>query len=126
MDRRQYADLILKRLEEKQQELKAQFGTPGRIQSCIVDDLLPQDLAMEIARAFPKPEQMKLQKSIREHKYTAKQLNQFDPAIEEITFAFQDPRILKVTSQITGLEELDPDPYLYAGVIILMAKGNFL
>ena len=126
MNRQQYADLILKKLAAEEAELKAEFATPGLIQSCIVDDLLPSGLAMELAAAFPKPEEMKEQKSIREHKYTAKQLNRFNPVIEEITFAFQDPRILEATSRITGLEQLDPDPFLYAGGISLMAKENFL
>ena len=126
MNRQQYADLIVKKLAAEEARLKAEFATPGRIQSCIVDDLLPSGLAMELAAAFPKPEEMKEQKSIREHKYTAKQLNRFNPVIEEITFAFQDPRIIEATSRITGLEQLDPDPYLYAGGISLMAKENFL
>src|SRR2546423_9567323 len=126
MNRQQSADLILKRMEESKQQLKAEFATPGRVQSCILDNVLPNDLAMEIARAFPQPQQMKLQKSIREHKYTAKQLDKYDSKIEEIVFAFQDPRILHLTSEITGLEKLDPDPFLYAGGISLMEKGNFL
>src|SRR4051794_17713958 len=103
MNRQQYADLILKKMEAAKEHLREEFATPGRVQSCIVDDLLPNELAMEIAAAFPKPEQMKLQKSIREYKYTAKQLDKYDPKIEEIVFAFQDPRILKLTSEITGL-----------------------
>ena len=126
MNREKYADLIVKRMEEQKEALTAEFNLPGRIQSCILDDVLPKDLAVEIAGVFPKPEQMKLQKSIREHKYTAKQLDKFDKKIEEIVFAFQDPRILKVTSDVTGLKQLDPDPYLYAGGISLMANGNFL
>src|SRR4051794_37508626 len=102
MNRQQYADLILKRMENVKEQLKEEFATPGRVQSCIIDDLLPTELAMDIAGAFPKPEQMKLQKSIREHKYTAKQLDKYDPKIEEIVFAFQDPRILRITTEITG------------------------
>lgn len=126
MNRQRYADLILKKMEASKRELKDEFGTPGRVQSCTIDDLLPNELAMEIAAVFPQPDQMKLQKSIREHKYTAKQLDKYDSKIEDIVFAFQDPRILEITSEITGLEKLDPDPYLYAGGISSMAKGNFL
>jgi Rps23 Pro-64 3,4-dihydroxylase Tpa1-like proline 4-hydroxylase len=126
MNRTQYADLILERLRSELDTLKSEFHTPGRIQSCFIDDLLPKDKAMEIAGHFPAAEQMMPQKSIREQKYTAKQLDKYNPVIEEIVFAFQDRRVLEITSEITGIPKLDPDPYLYAGGISLMEQGNFL
>lgn len=126
MDRQQYADIIVKKLEDSRQKLKSDFAEGGRIQSCIIDNLLPNDAAEEIATAFPAKEEMNLLKNIKELKYTAKQLDKYDSKIEEIVFAFQDPRVVQTVSDITGLEGLHPDPYLYAGGISLMANGNFL
>jgi Rps23 Pro-64 3,4-dihydroxylase Tpa1-like proline 4-hydroxylase len=69
---------------------------------------------------------MILKKSLREFKYVAAQMNKYNPLLEEIVYAFQDPRIVQIVGEITGIEELIPDENLYAGGISLMAKGNYL
>lgn len=126
MNRQEYADLILPRLHSNESHLKQQFSTPGRVQSCSIDDLLPRNLAEEIYKAFPAAEEMMLKKSLREHKYVAAQMDQYRPILEEIVYAFQDPRIVECVHRITAIKDLIPDHNLYAGGISLMAKGNFL
>jgi Rps23 Pro-64 3,4-dihydroxylase Tpa1-like proline 4-hydroxylase len=126
MNRKDYAQQILARMTAEKDQLQREFQIKGRIQSCLIDNLLPNDLAMEIAGVFPRAEEMQEQKSIREQKFTAKQLDRYSPLIEEIVFAFQDAGILELTSEITGIKELQADPNLYAGGISLMANGNFL
>src|SRR5437016_4049337 len=64
MNRQQYADLILKRMEESKQQLKAEFATPGRVQSCTLTKVLPTDLAMGSVTAFLHPDRRKWQKTI--------------------------------------------------------------
>jgi Rps23 Pro-64 3,4-dihydroxylase Tpa1-like proline 4-hydroxylase len=91
-----------------------------------VDDLLPQEWAQAIRSAFPGPETMTLKSSLRELKFIAAQMNQYDPLLEEIVYAFQDPRIVQLVEQITDLRALQPDSLLYAGGISLMAPGHFL
>ncbi|UZO77485.1 MULTISPECIES: 2OG-Fe(II) oxygenase [Microcystis] len=53
-------------------------------------------------------------------------MNLYNPLLEEIIYAFQYPKILSLLSEITGIPQLLPDEYLYAGGISLMARGCFL
>ncbi|WP_439480700.1 2OG-Fe(II) oxygenase [Chryseobacterium aquaticum] len=126
MNRQQYADIILNVLESNIEIYKKEFNNSNRINSCIIDNLLPDELTNEIYRAFPSPEEMVSYKSLRENKKIAAQMDMYDPILEEIVFAFQDARIVKVVEEITGLKKMIPDTNLYAGGVSLMAKGNFL
>jgi Rps23 Pro-64 3,4-dihydroxylase Tpa1-like proline 4-hydroxylase len=126
MNRHALADALVDRLQAQRDALSAEFATPGRVQSFIVDDLLDADLARRIHAAFPAKEQMRVRKTLKEYKYTSAQLNACDPLIEEVTFAFQDPRVVALIGAITGMARLLPDEHLYAGGISLMTKGNFL
>lgn len=120
------ADLILKKMIVNKEKLKNEFNKTGRINSCCLDDLLPESVATSIYEAFPSPEEMSSHKSLRENKRVAAQMDLYNPLLEEIVFAFQDIRIVKLVEEITGLKEMIPDDELYAGGISLMAPGNFL
>lgn len=127
MYKREYlADLIFQRLIGEQQRLKQEFSLKGRINSCFIDNLLPENIAKEIYLAFPSPEEMAIHKSIRENKRIAAQMDLYNPLLEEIVYAFQDKRIVDVVTEITGLKQMVPDEHLYAGGVSLMAEGNFL
>lgn len=126
MTRSEYTSLMLPRLVAERNRLTSDFRGGNTVQSCYVDSLLPDDTARGIFAAFPDKSEMMLKKSLREFKYVAAQMNQYNPLLEEIIYAFQDPRIVKLVGEITGLEDLIPDENLYAGGISLMAKGNYL
>lgn len=126
MRRTEYADHIARRMAAAQAEMKAQFSTPGQVQTCWVDDVLPPEAAREIHTAFPDKSQMMERKTLREHKFVAAQMDRYNPLLEEIIYAFQDPRVVALTGEITGFKDLFPDEHLYAGGISLMAPGNFL
>lgn len=127
MYKREYlADLILPRLVAEKQKMKKEFSVKGRINTCFIDNLLPENIARDIYNAFPSPEEMAIHKSLRENKRIAAQMDLYNPLLEEIVYAFQDPRIVKLVEEITGLKEMVPDELLYAGGISLMSKGNFL
>ncbi|RDC54249.1 2OG-Fe(II) oxygenase [Pedobacter chinensis] len=126
LDRISLADLILERLAVQKDELRKEFSLKGRINSCFIDNLLPVNIAKKIYDAFPSPEEMAIHKSLRENKRVAAQMDLYDPLLEEIVYAFQDQRIIKIVEEITGIEEMTPDEHLYAGGISLMAHGNFL
>jgi Rps23 Pro-64 3,4-dihydroxylase Tpa1-like proline 4-hydroxylase len=117
---------MLPRLSAEKSSLTSSFRAPGLVQSCFIDSLLPEPAAREIFSAFPDTSEMMLKKSLREFKYVAAQMNKYNPLLEEIVYAFQDPRIVQIVGEITGIEELIPDENLYAGGISLMAKGNYL
>ncbi|WP_158944647.1 2OG-Fe(II) oxygenase [Granulicella sp. S190] len=125
MDRGQYAAIIEERLRSEFVRLQDEFRK-NTVQSCAIDNLLPEEEVLRIYKAFPEKETMMLKKSLRENKYVAAQMNKYSEVLEEIVFAFQDPRVLKVVEEITNILDMVPDEHLYAGGISLMAKGNFL
>lgn len=125
MDRKHYAGIIEKRLSEECDRLREEFHR-HTIQSCVVDNLLPEEEVLEIFKAFPDKSSMMLKKSLRENKYVAAQMDRYAPILEEIIYAFQEPGVLKAVEEITGIQEMMPDGRLYAGGISLMALDNFL
>ena len=127
MERQYYAAIIFERLLSKKETLKQQYGNSARqIGYFFVDDILPAEEALKIYAAFPKPEEMVLKKSIREDKYVAAQMDKYNPLLEEIIYAFQDERIVKLVGEICGIKNPLPDDNLYAGGISAMGKGQFL
>lgn len=126
LNRKNIADLIVEKLHNNREILKKDFSIKGRINSCFIDDLLPTEIAKDIYDAFPSPEEMAIHKSLRENKRIAAQMDLYHPLLEEAVYAFQDPRVVKIVEEITGIKEMIPDEKLYAGGISLMAHGNFL
>jgi len=126
IERRQCADLIASKLEAAKERLQTEFQQPGRVQTCFIDDLLPAPTAQQVFEAFPKPSEMMEKKSLREHKFVAAQMNRYSPVLEEMVFAFQYPRVMKLLEEITGIKGMLPDEHLYAGGISLMSGGHFL
>ncbi len=124
--RQEFADQICSRLVACQEDLKRAFRLGDRISSGYVDNLLPETNAQEIYAAFPEPSEMLLLKDLREYKYVGMQMNRYHPILEEIIYAFQDPRVVQLISEITGIPNLLPDEYLYAGGVSLMHKGCYL
>lgn len=120
--------LILERLDRDfdaiQQDFSSNRGVAAHFTA--IDNLLPDELAHRIADAFPPVAEMRLLDSFREKKYTSKSLEKFDSLIEDITFAFQDKRIIDKVADLTGIEDAVGDPHLYAGGISAMARGHFL
>lgn len=126
--RERLIQLILDRLERDADSIKADFAAEKSIKTrfCAIDDLLPQDTAASIAEAFPPSAEMRLLDSFRERKFTSKALDKFDPLIADITFAFQDERVIGKIAELTGIRGAVGDPHLYAGGISVMERGHFL
>lgn len=120
------AEIIGQRLEVALPQLREQWQGSKPISHFFVDDLLPQPWAERIRAAFPDTGEMVLKQSLREVKYVAAQMNNYDPLLEEIIYAFQAERVVQATQQITGLKALEPDEMLYAGGISAMTSGQFL
>ncbi len=124
--RQEYAEQIYNRLKQYKDLLKRDFSIDNRIKSCYVDELLDENDAREIYKAYPDKDNLLLLKDIREYKYVGMQMNKYSPILQEIIYAFQAPKVVALVSEITGFEELLPDQYLYAGGISLMDYGCFL
>ncbi len=120
--------LIIERLTQEKDKTRQDFISDKQIPTnfTAIDNLLPNDLALKIYQAFPPIEEMRLLDSFREKKYTSKALDKFDALISDITFAFQDKRIIDLVAEITDIRDAVGDPKLYAGGISAMAKGHFL
>lgn len=126
--REELVKLILERLDADAEQIKADFAKDKGIGTrfTAIDNLFPAETAQKFFEAFPPVEEMRLLDSFREKKYTSKSLEKFDPLITDITFAFQDERVINKVAELTEIKEPKGDPHLYAGGISAMAKGHFL
>jgi Rps23 Pro-64 3,4-dihydroxylase Tpa1-like proline 4-hydroxylase len=127
MNRIDLADLIFKSILSKKEEAKNQFNASKEsIGYFFIDDILPVAIAQQINDVFPKSREMILKKSIREDKFVAAQMNLYNPVLEEIIYAFQDERIVKLIAEICDIEEAFADENLYAGGLSMMGNNQFL
>jgi Rps23 Pro-64 3,4-dihydroxylase Tpa1-like proline 4-hydroxylase len=125
--RKDLANLIYNKLLADEKTIQGTFNrTKDKIGYFFIDDLLPVEIAKYIYNSFPKPEQTILKRSLREYKYIAAQMDKYNPILEEIIYAFQDERIVKLIGKICELNELSPDTNLYAGGISMMGHENYL
>ena len=126
MDRVSLGAAIADRLAPLEGTLRDEFAHPGRIHSCVVDDVLDPPVCRAIYDAFPDATAMRLRRTLRERKYVTAQMDRHDPLLEEILFAFQQPPVVELLGRVTGIEDLAPDEHLYAGGISVMREGHFL
>lgn len=121
--------LLLTSLDSRRNEISNAYASSISevgVRYVAVDDLLPIEIANHIASCFPNAEDMRLMDTFREKKYTSKAFDRFNPILGDVTFAFQDPRVVDIVSQITGIKEQIPDSLLYAGGLSAMGEGHFL
>ncbi len=127
MDRVELAKIISDRICQEKDAIKQQYeASKNKIAYFYIDDLLPMEFVKYINSQFPDTKDMTLKKSLRENKYIAAQMNNYNIALEELIYAFQDKKIVTQIKEISGIDNLYPDEYLYAGGISSMKKGQFL
>ncbi len=126
--REELVQLILDRLDGDASAIKAEFAQERGIGAkfAAIDGLLPAEIAERIAKVFPSTSDMRLMDTFRERKHTTKDLKRFDRLIEDITFAFQDERVISKVAELTGIANAVGDPRLYAGGLSAMTRGHFL
>jgi Rps23 Pro-64 3,4-dihydroxylase Tpa1-like proline 4-hydroxylase len=114
-------------LASERSTLHDQFHDPRyRVHAFVLDQVLDADTCRAVHDAFPDPDDMRLRKSLRERKYVSAQMNRHDPLLEEIVYAFQQPKVVEQLATITAVSDLAPDEHLYAGGISTMGPGHFL
>lgn len=127
MNREDLSILILEKIEKEKKSLSESFHkSSDKIGFFFLDDLLPLSITEQIYHSFPKPEEMKLKKSIREFKYVSAQMDELNPLLEEIIFAFQSKEVVRLIGEICEVDDVHPDEKLYAGGISMMGKNQFL
>ncbi|CAD6524524.1 2OG-Fe(II) oxygenase [Paraburkholderia metrosideri] len=126
LQRTDIGQFIAGRLRDNLDSACQQWRDNAPVNHFFIDDVLPAELAITIRRGFPEASTMMLRKSLRELKYVSAQMNEHSPILEEVIFAFQEPEVVDLVSQITQLNTLYPDEHLYAGGISMMGRGHFL
>ena len=124
---KEIAIIIFNNLKENKEVLKSQFlKSKDAIGYFFIDELLPKELALEIHQKFPTTEEAIRKKNLREFKFTAYQMKNYNVLLERVIFAFQDEKVIEIVAEICDLKELYGDKNLYAGGLSLMKKDNFL
>ena len=121
--------IIFNKLRSLEHVLCESFCSPvgTTTRHCVVDDLLPEEIAQSIYKEFRHDDDFWIARSsFRERKSTYAKIDTLHPIIASITDAFCEKRILEVVSNVTRIESLQPDPTLYAGGISQMKVGDFL
>ncbi|MCB0469648.1 MAG: 2OG-Fe(II) oxygenase [Flavobacteriaceae bacterium] len=127
MDLKEISDYIFANLLENKKDLTHCFNESKKgIGYFYLDNVLPEEIALQCYNVFPDPSDMRLLKSIREYKYVSAQMDKHHHLLEQVIYAFQDERIVNLIGEICDVQSLEPDEFLYAGGISLMKKDNFL
>lgn len=124
-----FTDLILKRLGEATIDLKKQFFQENSLKISryfVLDNLLPESLALEIYTNFPKPKNMPMLNGLGRLKLKYSHLKDTHQIIKDINAAIQDPRVVKAIEHITEINHLMPDVSNFAGGVSTLEKGFYL
>lgn len=127
MSKEEISEFIFQNLLANKKELKSQFlKNKKNIGFFYLDNLLPNELALNIFNKFPSLDETVKRKNLREKKYTAFQMDKYDSLLEKVIYAFQDKKIVDLIANICDVNEVFADEKLYAGGLSLMEKDNFL
>ena len=126
MNRNQISDLIYKHLKLHFSALKKNLkAKKTAFPYFYVDDLLPEELANKLFKHFPETHEMMHKKSLRENKYVGFKMDEYDPVLEECIYAFHDPKIVDLISQIFNLKNVMPDAIYMQADFLQWVKTNF-
>ena len=120
------ASIIRKKIQERLPELQATWKTSSPVLHVVIDNLLPDDLAGQIAPGFPDISSMKFVDNLREKKFTCATRSSWAELTGNAFLALQHPSVLEALSAITGINNLTGDPSAYAGGLSAMSTGCFL
>lgn len=121
--------LIVKKLRENKESLKQQFFSKHPINVArhfTLDNLLPTSIAESIFNNFPKPSDMHLIHIYGKIKLKYSHLKDVSHVLQDINSAIQDPLVVAVIEEITGIKQQIPDPSRFAGGISTLMKGYYL
>jgi Rps23 Pro-64 3,4-dihydroxylase Tpa1-like proline 4-hydroxylase len=129
MQRKEIVELIVDRLDAEKSNILSQWNAPvgTNTRHFYIDDFLPAAIADEAYNAFPRDGAGFFNKeTFREKKRTSAHLNEYAPILSDLTYAMQDPAVVRKVADILGFPKIEPDPSLYAGGLSMMFKGDFL
>lgn len=120
---------LLNKIQLSADTIQKQWSSPvgTKTRHFVIDDLLPQVTCEEIYNAFPKDGNGFFNReSFREKKKTSADLNSYSKVLADITYAFQDSRVVDLIAELIQIRQIEPDPKLYAGGLSMMFNGDFL
>lgn len=120
---------LVEKIHASSDAIKTQWASPDgtNTRHFVIDDLLDQTSCQSIFNAFPKDGNGFFNRdSFREKKRTSADLGAYEKILADITYAFQDKRVVDLVANIVGFKEIEPDPKLYAGGLSMMFPGDFL
>ena len=120
------AHKICVRLESEKQSLKSSWAQSSPVQHFVVDNLLPADWVRGTHRGFPEWSRLNRYDSIRERKSSSADMDSWGEMTRNCFLALQYPDVLKIMSEITGIQQLEGDVSAYAGGVSAMREGDFL
>lgn len=126
MTQEQFATAIAERLQQNKDSLSAYWHQSGPVRHFFIDDLLPAEWAKACFEALPDPKKLMLRDTEKERKRVGIKLEDYNPLMKAILFAFQSQQIIDAVAAITGLEALEADESLYGSGISMMLKDDFL
>jgi Rps23 Pro-64 3,4-dihydroxylase Tpa1-like proline 4-hydroxylase len=130
MQKNEMVAAIIDRLDRGAASISKDWATlyPGvATRFCIIDNLMPEEVAHEIYAAFPRDaEGFLTHAGFRAHKRVSSDFDSLPPALGSVTFAMQAPEVVRRISAFTEMPQLEPDPHLYAGGLSMMFQGEFL
>lgn len=122
-------NLILKRLSESKDELKQQFSLTHPIKVArhfTVDNMLPEHIAHHIYADFPQPKKMRQLSSFGELKLKYSHIKNTSILIQSLQSAIQNPQVVAIIEEITGIQNQVPDTTQHAGGISALLKGHYI
>ncbi len=125
----QLTDLIVQRLNDAKEDVKKEFCREYPIKVArhfTLDNLLPTEIAEKIYANFPNPRKMHLLSSAGKIKLKYCHLKDASHLLRDINAAIQDPRVVAVVEEITGIKQLIPDTSRFSGGISTLLKGYYL
>jgi Rps23 Pro-64 3,4-dihydroxylase Tpa1-like proline 4-hydroxylase len=129
MMKEQFISLIFNRLNEEKHHLKNAFSSSHPIKVArhfALDNLLPTEIAEQIYTNFPKPRQMRMLNSRGELKLKYSHIKNTSNLLKDLHHAIQDPKIISLVEEITGIKNQRPDTSRLAGGITTLTKGHYI
>lgn len=117
---------MAERLSAERDRLRSEWQGSAPVAHFVVDDLVPEAAALELAAAFPDPGTLMQRRSWRERKRVGVEVKAYAPIVREFLYAFQEAPVCRAVEAITGVAGLEADPSLYASGISTMLPGDFL
>lgn len=122
-------ELIVNKLNENKDSLKSEFNRKHPISIArhfTLDNLLPDDIALSIRENFPPPRKMRLLHSYSELKMKYMHIKNTSNLLQDMHHAIQDPKVIAVIEDITGIKNQLPDTSRIAGGVSALLKGHYI